>query len=107
MPEAATEELTLIRETRRKEGAYEGPRLQEWLARVKAGGTDITAPFHTEDALRFCFNIPPERWTAATKDQVGKAISKYGWTSKPSRARGGLQRLWHPGVTRGTQVTQV
>ena len=36
MPEAATEELTLIRETRRKEGAYEGPRLQEWLARVKA-----------------------------------------------------------------------
>jgi predicted P-loop ATPase len=95
MPEEATDELALTREARRKEGAYEGPRLRAWLEKVQAGTTEVLAPFHTEDALRFCFNIPPERWTAATKDQVGKAISKAGWANKPSRVRGGLQRLWH------------
>jgi hypothetical protein len=98
MPTDAGEELALTREARRKEGAFEGPRLQEWLAKVQAGTTEILAPFHTEDALRYCFQIPPEKWTASIKDQVGKAISKYGWTSKPSRTRGTLQRLWHLGV---------
>jgi predicted P-loop ATPase len=95
MPNDAADELLLTREARRKEGVYEGPRLQEWLAKVQAGATEVLAPFHTEDALRFCFNIPPERWTAAIKDQVGKAIGKAGWISKTSRARGTPQRLWH------------
>jgi predicted P-loop ATPase len=98
MPADATEELERTREERRKEGVYEGPRLGEWLAKVKAGTTEVTAPFHTEDVLRFCFNIPPERWNTAMKDQVGKAIGKFGWTTKSSRARGSVQRLWHPGV---------
>jgi len=98
MPADATEELTLIREARRKEGVFEGPRLQEWLDKVRVGATKVQAPFHTEDALRYCFNIPPERWTAAMKDQVGKAIGTLGWHVKSSRARGGMHRLWHPGM---------
>jgi hypothetical protein len=106
MPDEAAAELALMREARRKEGLFEGPRLHDWLDKVKAGRTDVVAPFHTEEALRFCFNMPPDRWTPAMKDQVGKAISKFGWTSKPSRTRGLLQRLWHPpeGVTRADQV---
>jgi hypothetical protein len=95
MPAEATEELETLREARRKEGVFEGPKLQGWLAKVHDGTGSVEAPFHTEDALRYCFNMAPERWNAATKDQMGKAISKYGWASKPSRARGGLQRLWH------------
>jgi len=98
IPEDAIEELERTREERRKEGVYEGPRLGEWLAKVKAGTTEVTAPFHTEDVLRFCFNIPPERWNTSMKDQVGKAIGKFGWMTKSSRARGSVQRLWHPGV---------
>ena len=105
MPAEAQDELATTREARRKEGVFEGPRLQDWLAKVKAGNTDVLAPFHTEDALRYCFQIAPDKWTAAMKDQLGKAISKYGWTSKPTRTRGVLQRLWHPGaVTRDDQV---
>jgi putative DNA primase/helicase len=96
MPDAAAAELVLIRETRRKEGVFEGPRLQAWLHRVRAGDAAVLAPFHTEDALRDCFNIGPERWTAAMKDQMWKAIGKLGWESKASRARGAVQRLWHP-----------
>jgi hypothetical protein len=96
MPADTFEELAMTREARRKEGVYEGPRLRDWLEKVKAGTTEVDAPFHTEDALRYCFQIPPERWTAATKDQVGKAIGKLGWESKSSRARGGVVRLWHP-----------
>jgi predicted P-loop ATPase len=95
MPDEARDELELTREARRKEGVYEGPRLREWLDRVQAGTTEVVAPFHTEDALRYCFNIPPERWTASMKDQVGKAIGKFGWYVKSSRARGSVQRLWH------------
>jgi len=95
MPEAAQDELTLTREARRKEGVFEGPRLKEWLAKVQAGTTEVLAPFHTEDALRYCFQIPPERWTASLKDQMGKAIGKCGWYVKSSRARGDVQRLWY------------
>ena len=95
MPEAAKEELALTREARRKEGVFEGPRLQQWLDKVQTGTTEVLAPFHTEDALRYCFQIAPERWSASMKDQVGKAISKAGWTSKPTRVDGRLQRLWH------------
>ena len=98
MPAEAAAELALIRESRRKEGVFEGPRLRDWLERVQTGATEVTAPFHTEDALRYCFNIPPERWTPAMKDQVGKTIGKLGWESKSSRARGGVQRLWDHGV---------
>jgi hypothetical protein len=98
MPEDASEELADVREARRKEGVYEGPRLKEWLAKVQAGTTEVLAPFHTEDALRYCFQIPPERWNASIKDQVGKAIGKLGWYVKSSRARGDVQRLWHPKV---------
>jgi hypothetical protein len=106
MPEEATEELALTREARRKESVYEGPRLKEWLEKVRAGTTEVLAPFHTEDALRYCFQIPPERWTRGIKDEVGKAIGKSDWESKSSRARGDVQRLWHyvgtgqEGVTR-------
>jgi predicted P-loop ATPase len=95
MPDDAKDELVLTREARRKEGVYEGPRLKEWLDKVRAGTTEVLAPFHTEDALRYCFQIPPERWTHGIKDQVGKAIGKGGWESKSSRARGDVQRLWH------------
>jgi Virulence-associated protein E-like domain/Bifunctional DNA primase/polymerase, N-terminal/Primase C terminal 1 (PriCT-1) len=95
MPDEAAEELALIREARRQEGVYEGPRLQAWLDKVRTGASEVLAPFHTEDALRFCFNIPPERWTPAIKDRVGKAIGKYGWRVKTSRTRGTVQRLWH------------
>jgi hypothetical protein len=105
MPLDATDELALTREARRKETAYEGPRLQEWLTKVRNGGAAVDAPFHTEDALRYCFNIPPERWSASTKDQVGKAIKKFGWTNKPERVDGRLQRLWRPeDVTRDAKV---
>jgi hypothetical protein len=95
LPPAADDELTELREARRKEGVFEGPRLQEWLDRVRLGTAKVTAPFHTEDALRYCFQMSAERWTAANKDQVGKAIAKYGWVSKSSRASGRVQRLWH------------
>jgi hypothetical protein len=101
MPAEAAPELQETREARRKEGAFEGPRLREWLEHVRTGASSVTAPFHTEDALRSCFQIPPERWTASTKDQVGKAIRKLGWTNKPQRVDGRLQRLWlYEGVTR-------
>jgi len=97
MPEAAADELRDMREARRKEAVFEGPRLREWLAEVRAGATKVTPPFHTEDALRYCFQIPPERWTPAIKDQMGKAISKCGWANKPKRVDGHLQRRWHYG----------
>ena len=71
-------------------------RLQVWLTQVRRGTGTVVAPFSTADALRDCFHIPPERQTAAMKDQVGKAIGKLGWYVKPSRARGGVQRLWYP-----------
>jgi hypothetical protein len=103
MPDDAAKELEATREARRKEGVYEGPKLRQWLEEVRTEAhTHVKAPFHTEDALRSCFAMAPERWSASIKDQVGKAISKYGWVSKPSRVRGrGLERLWHPpqGVT--------
>ena len=72
MSPAAEEELALIREMRRKEGVFEGPRLHEWLGKVQTGATEVTSPFHTEDALRYCFNIPPERWTAGDERSGGE-----------------------------------
>ena len=97
MPDDAKDELELTREARRKEGVFEGPRLQEWLAKVQAGTTDVLAPFHTEDALRYCFQIP-RALERGHKRSRGEGYRQVWIHVKASRARGEVQRLWHPKV---------
>ena len=98
MPEEATEELALTREARRKEGVFEGPRL-EGMARQGAG-RDHGGPCSLPHGRCPAVLLPDSAGAldGIDKDQVGKAIGKFGWHVKSSRARGSVQRLWHPEV---------
>jgi putative DNA primase/helicase len=96
MPVEAREELTELREARRQEGMFEGPKLQGWLNMMADSGIQ----FHTERVLWDCFHIPPERWTPALKNNLGKAIAKGlpTWRSRSVREEPGRRpvRLWCP-----------